>query len=120
MDHSDCIFCQIISGKAPAEVVYQDEWVTAFRDKHPVTPVHILIVPNHHLDSLNQASPQDEQLLGHLLLVARHLAAENGVNERGFRLMMNTGREGGQSVFHLHLHLLGGAHLRFKYDVFPL
>ena len=119
MDHPDCIFCQIAAGQAPATIVYRDEQVTAFKDLLPVTPVHLLIIPNRHLDSLNQASPEDEQLLGHLLLVAQQLAAENGIDQRGFRLMLNTGREGGQSVFHLHVHLLGGAHLRFKFDVFP-
>lgn len=119
MEASNCIFCQIIAGTAPASIVYQDEQVTAFEDTHPVTPVHLLVVPNRHLDSLNQASEADEQLLGHLLLVARQLAAENGIDQRGFRLMLNTGREGGQSVFHLHIHLFGGAHLRFNFAVQP-
>lgn len=119
MDPANCIFCQIIAGIAPASIVYQDEAVTAFKDTHPVTPVHILVVPNRHLDSLNEASQEDEQLLGHLLLVARNLARQYGIDERGFRLMLNTGREGGQSVFHLHVHLFGGAQLRFNFAVLP-
>ena len=119
MEASNCIFCQIVAGTTPASIVYHDEQVTAFKDTHPVTPVHLLVVPNRHLDSLNQASEADEQLLGHLLLVARQLAVENGIDQRGFRLMLNTGREGGQSVFHLHIHLFGGARLRFNFAVLP-
>ena len=106
-----CIFCQIAAGEAPAKIYYQDERVTAFQDTHPIAPVHILIIPNQHIDSVNAISPADEALLGHLITVAQKLAAERGIDRSGFRLMMNTGHDGGQSIYHLHLHLLGGRHL---------
>jgi histidine triad (HIT) family protein len=102
-----CIFCHIVRGEAPARIVYQDEHVTAFHDRHPRAPVHILIVPNRHIVSVAQAKPEDAPLLGKLFVVARHVAEqENVVN--GYRLVVNNGRLAGQSVFHLHMHLLGG------------
>jgi histidine triad (HIT) family protein len=107
----DCIFCKIIQGKAPARIVYQDEQVTAFWDIVPKTPVHLLVVPNLHCDSLNQLEEKDAQLLGHLCLVAGHLAAEQGLRDRGYRLVINTGPDARQSVSHLHLHLIGGRQL---------
>jgi histidine triad (HIT) family protein len=103
-----CIFCQIAAGNIPAEIVYQDDQAIAFRDLQPASPVHILVIPRQHLDSLNQANPQDEALLGHLLLIASRLAKEFAVDQSGYRLMINTGPDAGQSVFHLHVHLLGG------------
>lgn len=109
-----CIFCQIIAGKAPADIVYRDEQVTAFRDKHPVAQTHVLIVPNKHLASVNEAEPEDEALLGHLLTTARKIAEMDGIAAHGYRLIINTGTQGGQSVFHLHVHVIGGKRFRFS------
>lgn len=109
---SDCIFCRIIAGEVPSETVYQDDRVTAFRDIRPVAPVHILIVPNKHIASVNEAGEEDEAVLGRLLLTAKRLAAQEGIAESGYRLIINTGPHAGQVVFHLHLHLLGGQRMR--------
>lgn len=106
-----CIFCQIIAGHLPAEVVYQDEHITAFRDIHPKAPVHILIIPNRHIESINELQPEDATLMGQLFLVARQLAEQEGIKDSGYRLVINTGPHGGQTVFHLHVHLLGKRHL---------
>ena len=107
---SDCVFCRIVRGQAPAHIVYQDDTVTAFEDAHPRAPVHILIVPNRHIVSVSQAEREDEPVLGRLFTVARQLAVEAGVTD-GYRLVVNVGPMAGQSVFHLHLHLLGGRRL---------
>lgn len=117
MQPSECVFCRIIAGNLPATIYYRDELVTAFQDTHPLAPVHILVIPNKHLDSINTAGVEDEALLGHMLLVARQMAQEQGIDQRGYRLVMNTGRDGGQSVHHMHLHMLGGARLRFNFDI---
>jgi histidine triad (HIT) family protein len=109
---SDCIFCKIIKGDIPSTNVYKDEQVTAFRDINPVAPTHILIVPNKHIDSVNMMIVDDEPLMGHLYTVAKQLAAQEGIAEGGYRLIVNTGAEAGQTVFHIHLHLLGGRQLR--------
>jgi histidine triad (HIT) family protein len=110
---TDCVFCRIIAREAPGEIVYADESATAFRDIHPVGPVHILIVPNQHIASVNDLTPEDEPLVGHLFSVARQLAREHGIDGSGYRLIVNTGRDSGQAVFHLHLHLIGGQRMRF-------
>ncbi|HCK65493.1 MAG TPA: hypothetical protein DHW49_04450 [Anaerolineae bacterium] len=109
---TDCIFCKIIAGEIPSTNVYKDEHTTAFRDINPAAPTHILIVPNKHIDSANFMIADDEQLIGHLVLVAKELAAKEGIAESGYRLMMNTNQEGGQTVFHIHLHLLGGRQMK--------
>ena len=108
-----CIFCKIVSKETRATVIYQDEQVTAFRDIHPVAPTHILIVPNKHIDSVGTLEPEDEQIIGHIFTVARKLAEEEGIAKGGFRLITNTGPHGGQSVFHLHVHLIGGHRMKF-------
>jgi histidine triad (HIT) family protein len=105
---TDTPFSRIVRGQAPADIVYQDEDVTAFRDIRPAAPVHVLIVPNKVLRTLNDAEPEDQLLLGKLLLTARRLARELGVAESGYRIVINCNAHGGQSVYHLHLHLLGG------------
>ncbi|MEZ4591023.1 MAG: histidine triad nucleotide-binding protein [Chloroflexota bacterium] len=102
------IFSKIIAGEIPANIVYQDELVTAFRDINPQAPTHILIVPNKEIATVNDLTEADEQVAGRLLLVAKKLAAEEGIAEDGYRLMINCNANGGQEVFHLHLHLLGG------------
>ena len=116
-----CIFCKIIStalnasvsGEGKATIVYRDEQTTAFRDRHPVAPTHILIVPNRHIESVGTLETTDEQLMGHLFTVARKLAEEEGISERGYRLITNIGADGGQTVFHLHVHLIGGQRMRY-------
>ncbi|MCA9956083.1 MAG: HIT domain-containing protein [Anaerolineales bacterium] len=102
------IFSKIVAGEIPADVVYQDELVTAFRDINPQAPTHILIVPNKEIATVNNLTEADELVAGRLLLVAKKLAAQEGVAEDGYRLMINCNEHGGQEVFHLHLHLLGG------------
>ena len=107
-----CVFCRIVSDEAKATIVYRDDQVTAFRDIHPVAPTHILIVPNKHIASVNGLSSEDEQLIGHLVTTAGKLAREEGIDKSGYRLITNTGADGGQTVFHLHLHLIGGQRMR--------
>lgn len=102
------IFLKIINGDIPADIVYKDELVTAFRDINPLAPVHILIVPNHVIRTVNDITEADEPALGRLLHVAQKLAAQEGIAENGFRLIINCNKWGGQEVFHLHMHLLGG------------
>ncbi|HNK63431.1 MAG TPA: histidine triad nucleotide-binding protein [Anaerolineales bacterium] len=109
---SDCIFCKIISGDIPSTNVYRDEQVTAFRDINPAAPIHILIVPNKHIDSVNVLIVDDEPLIGHLFTVAKELAAKEGIADNGYRLIVNTGHEAGQTVLHVHLHLLGGGSMK--------
>ena len=108
-----CIFCKIVSEEAKASIVYRDEQVTAFRDIHPVAPTHILIVPNKHIESVGALEVEDEPLMGHLFTVARKLAEEDGISKGGYRLITNTGPNGGQTMFHLHVHLIGGHRMRY-------
>ena len=102
------IFSKIVAGEHPADVVYRDDRVTAFRDIHPAAPTHILIVPNREIPTVNDLADEDEALAGHMLLVARDLAKKEGIAESGYRLIVNCNRDGNQEVFHLHLHLIGG------------
>ena len=108
----DCLFCKIVAGNIPSEKVFEDGRVTAFRDINPVAPTHILIVPNKHIASINELTADDEALVGHLFTTAKELAEREGVAESGYRLIINTGSDGGQEVFHLHLHLIGGQKMR--------
>jgi histidine triad (HIT) family protein len=107
----DCIFCQIASGKIPSDIIYQDEELIAFRDINPQAPVHLIIIPRKHIPSLTQLSEADSALLGRMVAVANKLAKEEGIADKGYRLAVNCGGEGGQLVPHLHLHLLGGRRL---------
>ena len=109
-----CLFCKIASRELPAKIVYEDDDSVAFEDINPKAPIHILIVPRRHLATLLDASQSDDRLLGHLLLVANNVARQKGIAERGFRLVLNCNSEGGQVVFHLHLHLLGGQRLSWR------
>lgn len=102
------LFAKIIRGEIPSDTVYQDEHVTAFRDINPVAPTHILIVPNRTIGTVNELTEGDEQLAGHMLLVAKRIAAEEGIAEGGYRLIINCNEDGGQEVYHLHMHLVGG------------
>lgn len=102
------LFAKIVRGEIPADIVYQDESVTAFRDINPVAPTHILIVPNKVIPTVNDLTAADEQVAGHMLVVAAKIAAQEGIAEDGYRLIINCNEHGGQVVFHLHLHLVGG------------
>ena len=108
----ECIFCKIIRGEMPATIVYKDEQVTAFRDIHPVAPTHILLIPNQHIISTNNVKERDEQLLGHMLTVVKPIADKEGISKSGYRLIVNTGPDANQVVFHLHLHIIGGQRMR--------
>lgn len=110
---ADCPFCQIVDDQLPSKKVYQDDLVTAFRDIHPVAPTHILIVPNRHLNSVNDVTDNDETAIGHMLTIARQLAEQDGIRDSGYRLIINTGPDAMQRVFHLHLHLIGGHKMRY-------
>jgi histidine triad (HIT) family protein len=105
---SDCLFCKIIAGNVPAGIVYQDDAVVAFKDINPQAPLHVLIVPRRHIATLNDVTPQDDALVGSMFRAAAALAREHGYDTRGYRTVFNTNREAGQTVFHIHLHLLAG------------
>jgi histidine triad (HIT) family protein len=107
-EQNDCLFCKFVSGEIRPDLVYQDDAVTAFRDINPQAPVHVLLVPNEHIASLNDLRPQHDPLVGRLLRAAADIAAQEGVGQTGYRLLSNCGRDGGQVVPHLHFHLLGG------------
>jgi histidine triad (HIT) family protein len=102
------IFGKIIRGEAPADIVFQDELVTAFRDINPAASTHILIIPNKYIPTVNDVVEEDELVLGRMVLVAKRLAAQEGIAEDGYRLIINCNKHGGQEVYHLHLHLIGG------------
>lgn len=108
-----CIFCKIAAGQAKATILYQDDLVTAFRDIHPVAPTHILVIPNRHIESVNFVTPEDEPTLGRLFTVARHLAEQEGIAAGGYRIIVNTNANGGQTVFHLHMHVIGGQRMKY-------
>jgi len=103
---SDCIFCKIVNGDIPSKKIYEDEDVIAFNDIRPIAPIHFLILPKLHIESLASCDVSHEKLLGKMLLLASNLAMKHGL--KGFRSMINTGREGGQEVFHIHIHVFGG------------
>jgi histidine triad (HIT) family protein len=103
---SECVFCKIVAKALPSDVVYEDDAIIAFRDINPVAPVHILVIPKRHIKSLQDTEPQDEQLLGALLSVARKVASEQGLE--GYRVATNIGKDGGQVIEHLHFHVIGG------------
>jgi len=106
----NCLFCKIAAGDIPSSIVYQDEHVVAFRDTDPKAPQHILFIPRRHLSSMNDLTSEDAQVLTHIFLTAKQIAHESGL-EQGYRFLTNTGPDGGQSIFHLHFHLLGGRKL---------
>jgi histidine triad (HIT) family protein len=105
---SDCIFCKIAGDEIPAKKVFEDEQVIAFEDVNPVAPVHVLIIPKKHIETLNDATDADTRILGRLLTCAKEIAHEKGLSEAGYRTVLNCGSGAGQSVFHIHLHVLGG------------
>ena len=108
MSDPDCLFCNILAGDVPAEIIYESDTVIAFRDINPRAPMHVLIVPREHISTINDIDTEHEPIVGSLFTAARDIAAQEGVAEEGYRAVMNCNSDGGQSVFHLHLHVLGG------------
>jgi histidine triad (HIT) family protein len=108
MTAQDCLFCRIADGEIPAEVIYQSENAIAFRDINPQAPTHALIIPRRHISTMNDLDVGDQELVGSLFLAAKDIAQQEGLAEEGYRVVMNCGEGAGQSVFHIHLHLLGG------------
>ncbi len=104
----DCIFCRIAAGAVPAKIVYSSADVTAFRDLNPQAPTHILVIPNRHVESVAELGPDDAELLSHLVRAANTVARQEGIADSGFRIVANVGANAGQTVAHLHLHVLGG------------
>jgi len=104
----DCIFCKIINKEIPTKIIYEDEYIVAFEDINPKAPVHVLIIPKDHFSSLNDIPADKQKLLGHIVLKARKLAEKKGIKDKGYRIVLNTGKNSGQEVFHIHFHLLGG------------
>ncbi|HET9985369.1 MAG TPA: histidine triad nucleotide-binding protein [Longimicrobiales bacterium] len=111
MTNGACLFCRIVAGEIPAKVVRQDDDTVAFRDVNPQAPVHVLVVPRRHIPSVNALAADDAALVGKLFLAAREIAGAEGIADSGYRLVMNTGPDAGQSVDHIHLHVLGGRHV---------
>ena len=105
---SDCLFCKFVSGEIKPDVVYEDEDVLAFRDVNPQAPIHALVIPKRHISTLNDLQPEDAELVGKLYLAAKQVAEEEGIAEPGYRTLINCNAEAGQTVFHVHLHVLGG------------
>lgn len=104
----NCVFCKIATGIIPVKPIYEDDFLLAFPDMNPVAPVHVLVIPRKHLGSLAETEPEDEKMLGHAMITLPKIAKQLGIAETGFRIVANTGKDGGQSVMHLHWHVLGG------------
>jgi histidine triad (HIT) family protein len=103
-----CLFCRIIAREIPASIVYEDERVIAFNDINPQAPTHVLLVPKRHIETLNALEPGDDQIVGEIVRRAAAIANDRGISKNGYRTVFNTNREAGQTVFHIHLHLIGG------------
>jgi len=108
---SDCLFCKIVEKKIPAKIVYEDDLAVAFDDIHPQAPVHTLVIPKQHVAAIQDCTEPDQALLGHLLLTCSKIVKLKGLSESGSRVVVNTGRDGGQTVFHVHFHVMGGRHM---------
>jgi histidine triad (HIT) family protein len=109
----DCIFCKIVSGEIPSQKVYEDDKVVAFKDISPVAPVHILIIPREHIASAMELNDNSANIVGHIFLVAKKIAKNLGIDSTGFRIVNNCGKDGGQTVNHLHFHLIGGRDMQW-------
>lgn len=107
----ECVFCKIVNKEIPSEIVYEDKKILAFKDIHPLAPVHVLIIPKRHIASIIYIKKEDTQLLGKLILVAKNIAEDFKLSKNGYKLLFRVGRHGGQVVEHIHLHLIGGAQL---------
>ena len=116
MTPQNCPFCEIIQHTKPAKIIFEDDDVLAIQDIHPIAPAHILIIPKKHISSLNDLQPEDEPLLGHMIRIGQLMAEQAGVHQTGYRLVINTGPHAGQSIFHVHLHMIGGRHLPFRFE----
>lgn len=110
----DCIFCRIVDRKIPSTIVYEDDNVLAFKDINPVAPVHVVIVPKQHIANVNELTPENASVLGEIHLAAKRIAEDAGIADKGYRLINNCGADAGQTVFHLHYHLIGGIKLGAK------
>ena len=110
----NCIFCKIANGKVPSKIVYEDEQIIAFHDLNPAAPIHILVIPKKHIPALTALEKEDEAVIGKIYTVINQIAEAQGIKEKGFRVIVNCGKDGGQEVGHLHFHLLGGKHLGEK------
>lgn len=110
----DCLFCKIIRKEIPSTIVYEDEEILAFKDIHPVAPIHILVIPKKHISSLTELSSEDEKLIGKIYTAINKIAKQEEIDEKGFRVIVNCGEDGGQEVKHIHFHLLGGKKLGAK------
>jgi histidine triad (HIT) family protein len=108
----DCLFCKIVAGEIPAAKVYEDNRVLAFNDINPQAPIHILIIPKLHIATINDLTPEQNDLLGHMVNTAKQIASDQGIADDGYRLIFNCNEQGGQTVYHIHLHLMGGRQLR--------
>jgi histidine triad (HIT) family protein len=106
-----CVFCKIINREIPAKFLYEDDLVIAFRDAHPIAPVHVLVIPKKHIESVADISEKDEKLMGRMILVAKKIAEDLKISKYGYKLLFRVGEYGGQEVGHIHLHLIGGARL---------
>ena len=111
MNENDCIFCKIVAGDIPAEIVFESEIAVAFRDVNPKAPTHVLVIPKRHIPTINALADGDQDTVGELFLIAAKIAADEGFADDGYRVVMNCNDAAGQTVFHIHLHLLGGRHL---------
>jgi len=109
--NKDCLFCKIVRGEIKADIVYQDKEVVAFKDIHPIAPVHILIIPTKHIGSIVQIQNEDRELMGKLIVTAKKIADDLNISKDGYKLLFRVGRYGGQEVGHIHLHLIGGAEM---------
>jgi histidine triad (HIT) family protein len=105
---TECLFCRMVAGEIQPDMVYEDDEIMAFRDVNPQAPTHVLVIPKRHIATTNDLQPDDAELVGRMVLVAGKVAVDDGVDERGYRVLLNCNREAGQSVFHIHLHVLGG------------
>ncbi len=110
----DCIFCKIIKKEIPSNIVYESDEIIAFRDVNPVAPIHILVIPKKHLNSVLDLNPEDEMLVGKIYMVINKIAKQEGIDKSGFRIVVNCGEDGGQEVKHLHFHIIGGKKLGTK------
>lgn len=108
---SECIFCKIINKEIPSEAVYEDELIYAFHDLNPVAPTHILVIPKKHIESMNDVQEEDSLLMGKIMNVIKKIAQDNGIDQDGYRVVNNCGENGGQTVGHIHFHLLGGRNM---------
>ena len=105
---TDCLFCRMVAGEIQPDIVYEDDDIMAFRDIDPQAPTHVLVIPKRHIATTNDLQPDDAELVGKMVLVAGKVAVDDGIEERGYRMLLNCNPEAGQSVFHIHLHVLGG------------